>query len=319
MRKLFTTIMTIFLVFVIYLFIKELLLIGASLDRLNEQFDVAFYVLIGLVLIWSLGRPLIDYLRQPPVVLLESYARGERESTVKLAKRVLKHSGPSDPLRKTLDDAIRAGELEPMRQAVEAYYAKRFDEIETLIKEKGKACFTYVALSQNGVLDTLLILGINLDLLAKIYRHLRLRQSPGDFLAFYRNVLTGAAVTGLYEEFDEELIEFVENQTEQSITKIPFAQVFVSSLLQGYGNAYLTHFLGYVTLNTYRHMIMGSPGSDDIRKQSRRDARKAVNALIKSPVDYLGRYLHKKGGKWKDKTLGFAFSKRSETEGKDSR
>ncbi len=319
MRKVISTVMTVFFVFVVYLFIKELLIIGTSLDRLNEQFDVVFYLLIGGLLTWYLGRPMIDYLRQPPVALLNSYAGGDQVSTLKLAKRVRKHLDPSDPTKADLDRAIAAEDKEAMREAVGVYYESRFEEIEQLIKDKGRACFTYVALSQNGVLDTLLILGINLDLLAKIFRHLRLRQSPKDILAFYRNVITGAAVTGLYEEFDEELIEFVENQTEQSITKIPFAHVFVSSLLQGYGNAYLTHFLGYVTLNTYRYMIMGEPLSDDIRKKSRRDARKAVNTLIKSPVDYLGRYLQKKGGKWKDKTLGFAFQKKGDTEGNGSR
>jgi hypothetical protein len=124
-------------------------------------------------------------------------------------------------------------------------------EAEKIAVEWAKRVFLGTALSQNGVLDMLVILGAHMTMVRRIAGVFYQRPTPRDLLYLYSNVAGTAFLSYALEEVD--LAEQIEPMVESAmggLTAIPvlgaMVTPLVSAIMDGAANAFLTLRIGLI-------------------------------------------------------------------------
>jgi hypothetical protein len=130
--------------------------------------------------------------------------------------------------------------------------------------------FVTTAISQNGSLDSLLVLAAQSKLILEIARVYYQRPTIRDLLFLYSNVGATAFVAGELEDLDlsEQIQPVVASVMGSAAGAIPgfgaATNLFVSSVLTGTGNAFLTLRVGIITRQYCRAIVL--PERRTIRK-----------------------------------------------------
>lgn len=173
---------------------------------------------------------------------------------------------------------------------LEGYYRKRSAEAKAAAATSATQCFAVVAANQNSVLDAVMILIFNISMMHKIYSAFRMRDSFLNILRFYRSTVLQASVSGLFESLDDEIVEILSSRSVELTRKIPFADVIMSSILQGFANGYMTYYYGYLSILSFERTLYGTQESDvSLRRRARRDTRSFMLSMVGKPLDQLAR------------------------------
>ncbi len=138
------------------------------------------------------------------------------------------------------------------REEIEAALRTLDADADELTKQAASRVFLATAVSQNGSLDALFVLGLQSRLVWDIARVYRQRPSLRDMGWLYANVVTTAFVAGEIEEMDlsQQLQPVVQNALGAAAGAIPGLQVassvVASSIISGTANAFLTLRVGVV-------------------------------------------------------------------------
>jgi hypothetical protein len=139
------------------------------------------------------------------------------------------------------------------RQEIEAALRQLDGNADDLTKKTASRVFLATALSQNGSLDALFVLGLQTRLVWDIAHVYRQRPSLRDMGWLYSNVLATAFVAGEIEDLDlsQQIQPVVQNALGAAAGALPGLQVassvVASSLVSGTANAFLTLRVGVVT------------------------------------------------------------------------
>ncbi len=139
------------------------------------------------------------------------------------------------------------------RDDVEAALRHLDAAADEITKKTASRVFLATALSQNGSLDSLFVLGLQTRLVWQVAHVYRQRPSLRDMGWLYGNVLTTAFVAGEIEELDlaEQIQPVVQNALGAAAGAVPGLQVassvVASSIVSGTANAFLTLRVGVVT------------------------------------------------------------------------
>lgn len=204
----------------------------------------------GQALLWTLvvfyaacvAVPLFLWLRLPRSLVPPKHAEGPE------LERYL------DGLRKRLRANPRlTGTALETREDVERALRRLDADANALIKAAASRVFLTTALSQNGSLDALFVLGWQTRLVWDIAHVYRQRPSLRDMGWLYVNVMTTAFVAGEIEDLDlaQQIRPVMQSVLGGAAGAVPGLQtasaVVASSIVSGSANAFLTLRVGVVT------------------------------------------------------------------------
>lgn len=137
---------------------------------------------------------------------------------------------------------------------------------EEVVKAAGSRAFLLTAVSQNGALDSLIVLGLQSRLVLDVARVYSQRPSPREITWLYANVFTTAFMAGQIEDMDmAEIVQPVVSTALGSVAStvpaaiIPGAQpavnLFLNSVISGSANAFLTLRVGIVAQQQCRALV----------------------------------------------------------------
>ncbi len=138
------------------------------------------------------------------------------------------------------------------REQMEAALRQLDADADELTKKAASRVFLATAVSQNGSLDALFVLGLQSRLVWDIARVYRQRPSLRDIGWLYANVMAAAFVAGEIEEMDlsQQIQPVVQNALGAAASAVPGLQVassvLVASIISGTANAFLTLRVGVV-------------------------------------------------------------------------
>ncbi len=138
------------------------------------------------------------------------------------------------------------------REDMEAALRQLDADADELTKGAASRVFLATAVSQNGSLDALFVLGLQSRLVWDVARVYRQRPSLRDMGWLYANVMTTAFVAGEIEEMDlsQQIQPVVQNALGAAAGAVPGLQVassvLVASIVSGTANAFLTLRVGVV-------------------------------------------------------------------------
>ena len=178
--------------------------------------------------------------------------------------------------------------------------------INSRIKEWAKTVFVITAVSQNGKMDSLAVIGINLRLISDIVKASGFRPTKPQMIKLYIKVLTTSLITYITStvltdamDFDPtDAVDDISNIPDNSVDvdgldlgtslvtklrKLPLAGVLLESAIEGTVNALMTLRIGYVTkayLMQGPNALSGIQAKRKVKRQAIKDSFKAFPSVI---------------------------------------
>lgn len=225
----------------IVILINQVLQLSQFAAAINPTFgQVVFWLLLTLIGV-GVAVPLILLVRLPPALVPPTVESGPEFDT-HLAL-----------LRKRLStNVITRGRPMASKEEVEAALGVLDAVAQEKIEQAGRRAFLTTAISQNGALDALVVFGIQARLVWDIAGVYSQRPNWRELTYLYSNVLTTAFIAGELDDADmaeamEPALSAVLGSAAGLIPGLQIAsELFVSSVMSGTANAFLTLRVGVI-------------------------------------------------------------------------
>ncbi len=294
------------MLFVIFYFIvvvsQTMIDLGNWVSRGNIYFLYAYYGVLVLLAIIYLVVPIIDYFDRPSFVHIENLMNDD----LKAAKRVRRY------LLKVLDEEEKLGlkEIDPkdlpaLKKWVMTYVTQTTATFDKIIKSYAFKLTSTVLLSPNAFIDGLAILYGNSSMIYQLSKKIKFRYTSKELFNMYFAVLSVASVSGLIEEFDDEIEELIRGvveefseamsqETGKSVgDSIPFLNIAVKAstiLFQAAGNYAFIMYNGKRFKYTVNNLVAEERKTEEgIRKLARKEARISKYVYVQDMIKRMGR------------------------------
>lgn len=193
------------------------------------------------------------------------------------------------------------------REEIEAAVKQLDGVADELSKQAASRVFLATAVSQNGSLDSLLVLGLQSRLVWGIAHVYRQRPSLRELGWLYANVVTTAFVAGEIEDMDlsQQIQPVVQNALGAAVGSVPGLQaagtVVVSSIVTGTANAFLTLRVGVVARRYCGSMTR--PDKSSLRRYAFAEAAAMLGAIVASGAAKIAGAIAKASGRTVTKTV----------------
>lgn len=260
--------------------VNQLVQFSEVLSRISPVLGQISFGLFMLVLLLAVLTPVYLYAKLPGPLIPPKETDGpvHDEYIRKLAKRL-----SSNPVV----DADSVEGLENLKAVI-----RQLDEKSDLsIKRSANRAFITTAISQNGALDALFILGLQFRLIWEIAHIYEQRPSIKDMSFLYTNVLVTAFIASSIDE--AEYYEIVESSMSQGIgsvlSMVPGTALIVNSAITGSSNAFLTLRIGKVTQQYCGSLVRQE--RQTVRNSATAKAAKMLAGIVYDGSKKLVRYM----------------------------
>lgn len=274
----FSTAVTILVLIVI---VNQVVQFSGFLGQINPWLGQVSLGIFLMILLLALLTPVYLYVKLPGPLIAPAIDNGPE-----FDKYIQKLSGrlSENPIVKQ----------EKVKSLDEVKSAIRFldDESDKSIRRSANRAFITTAISQNGALDALFILGLQFRLIWDVAHIYEQRPSLKDLSFLYSNVLVTAFIASSIDE--AEYYEIVESSMSQGIgsmvSMLPGTALVVNSAITGSSNAFLTLRIGKVTQQYCGSLVRQK--RQTIRNSATAEAAKMLAGIVyggsKKLVKYMG-------------------------------
>ncbi len=257
------------LFFIILIIISSVLQLGERLRTIHVYLEWGFYGLSTILFTILIIRPLMIVIFSPTFSIdnlftEEESARKNYSMYKKVTKNLINENYLSDEEKQILKDNLN----NPVELKIAL--SKIFDstikkELNKIIVSHAESVFMTTAISQNGRLDAIAVLTINLKLIKELVVKCGFRPSYAALGKLSFNVLTSAIIAESLE--DMKFSELFPQSTLNALAEMPIIKTVTGSLAQGAGNALLSLRVGIVCRN-YLFMNLKGLNRREIRKMA---------------------------------------------------
>lgn len=320
-RNLITFSVAVILLFFIFL-LGNIITIGDKLGETSPLLEWIFYALIlGLIanyLLW----PVVKLWKAPAFPTLNVDGVCDALQLKSFAKRLINNCDYiADDILRTQHQVSQKATLKGIETDVsklKEFIAKEINlriegskelnvlGINSRIKEWAKTVFVITAVSQNGKMDSLAVIGINLRLISDIVKASGFRPTKPQLIKLYIKVLTTSLITYISSSVLTDVMDFdptdvvydvpnvasdsidvdgldIGNSLVDKLRKLPLAGVLLESAIEGTINALMTLRIGYVTksyLMLGPNALSGIKAKRKVKRQAIKDSFKTFPSVI---------------------------------------
>lgn len=259
--------------------------VGERLRSISKYLEYGFYVL-SILLFWVLiVNPIRIILFSPTfsiITVLDEADNKEFKVYQKVASNMMKNDLLSEDEKKLIKDNLHnKKELVNVMNKIFDTTIKK--EINGIIFRNAKTVMISTAISQNGRLDMLTVLTVNLKMIKEIVLKCGFRPSYAKLGKLSVNVLTTALIAETLEGLD--INDLFPQSTANVIAEIPLVKPVMNSFVQGISNALLTMRVGFVT-RRYLFSETKVPSKAEIRKGAIKESIKMLPSVISDVIAY---------------------------------
>lgn len=225
----------------------SVLQIGNQLASLHEYAPYAFYGLSIILAYFLIVRPVLIILFSPSFSIdttLDRNPRREYRVFKKVAKRLL----VNDDLPEVMKENIKASMRDPkmLRDALNNAYNHHIKKkMNQVIRDHAKTVMVSTAISQNGRLDFITVIVVNIRMIKNLVVMCGFRPSYRNLAKLVVNVFTTALIAEGLENLN--ISDILPQSTMNMLGEIPLIRPIMSSVIEGVSNALLTLRIGIVT------------------------------------------------------------------------
>lgn len=257
----------------------------------NEYIEIGFYIFMGLLFLNYIIRPWIGYIRKPSMADYTKMFDGDEKKAKRIKKYLQKHLTQEE--RVTLTPL----EEENLNQWVRSYLDNAVDGFNVISRSYAFKVSSAVLFSPNAFLDGITILYGNASMVYTLSKKVHIRYNIKDLWEMYFSIMSVASISGLIEEYDDFIIDMMEELLEdlsekmgeeagktitEAIPIVNLAAKTMSFLIQSAGNyAYLIY-----NGRRFKKMIQNvyveeRLSKEDINSEARKEARKSKLSYVK--------------------------------------
>lgn len=320
-RNLITFSIAIILLILIFL-LGNIITIGDKLGEASPFLEWTFYVLILGMVTYYLLWPVVKLWKTPAFPSLNVDGMWDTLQLKSFAKRLINNCDYiADDILRAQHQVSQKATLKGIETDVsklKEFIAKEINlriegskelnvlGINSRIKEWAKTVFVITAVSQNGKMDSLAVIGINLRLISDIVKASGFRPTKPQLIKLYIKVLTTSLITYISSNVLTDTMDFdptdvvndvpnvasdsvdvdgldIGNSLVDKLRKLPLAGVLLESAIEGTINALMTLRIGYVT-KTYLmqgpNALSGIMAKRKVKRQAIKDSFKAFPSVI---------------------------------------
>ncbi|HPE00108.1 MAG TPA: DUF697 domain-containing protein [Bacillota bacterium] len=280
--------------FLVMIIISAVLDLGEKLRNIHPYVEYAFYGVSIILFIILFIRPLFMIIFAPSFSLDELFSEEENAKKnysmyKKVAKNLMEEDIISDEekekITNSLDDVL---ELKKTLSNVFDETIKK--ELNKMIISHAETVFLSTAISQNGKLDAIAVITINLKLIKNLVLKCGFRPSYYSLGKLSVNVLSTAIIAESLEDMN--FSELFPSTGVNALAEIPLLKTITGSFAQGVGNALLSLRVGIIARN-YLFMNIKGLKKNEIRKLAFGEAvillpRVLVESMKKLPPRFKG-------------------------------
>ena len=273
------------LIFLLLILVSNVLDVGEKLRNINKYLEYGFYVLSVLLLYFLIINP-IRIILFAPTFSIVTVLDEENNKNYKVYKKVAKTLLENKDLDENDKLKIKSGltNKEELKETISRIYDSSIKkQINKIILKNAKTVFISTAISQNGKLDMLTVLSINIKMIKDIVNRSGFRPSYAKLGKLSIRVLSTALIAENLEGLD--FTDVFPQSTTSFLAEVPLVKPIASSVLNGLSNALLTLRVGICT-RRYLFSDMNKVTQDDIRKRSIKESVMMLPILVKDCISF---------------------------------
>lgn len=265
--------------------ISSVISVGERLRNISKYLEYSFYVLSVLLLWFLIINPVRIILFSPTfsiVTVLEEANSKDFRVYQKVANNMLKNELIKDKEKEEIKKNLyNKKELVPVMNKVFDTTIKK--EINKIIFKNAKTVMISTAISQNGRLDMITVVSVNLKMIKEIVVKCGFRPSYAKLGKLSANVFMTSLIAESLEGLD--VNDLFPQSTANFLAELPLVKPIMNSFVQGISNALLTMRIGFVT-RKYLFSDAKSASKEEIRRGAIKESIKMLPGVIAEVIAY---------------------------------
>lgn len=282
------------LFFMVLMIVSSVLELGERLGRISIYVEYSFYGVSAILFTILFLRPIFLVIFSPSFSLDELFTEEENaKKNYSMYKKVGRNLLSEDYISEEDKLAISNSMSDAIQ--LKANLSRIFDdtikkELNEMIVSHAETVFISTAISQNGRLDAIAVLTINLKLIKNLVVKCGFRPSYYSLGKLSVNILSTAIIAESLEDMN--FSELFPNTGANALAEIPLLKTITGSFAQGMGNALLSLRVGIICRN-YLFMNIKGLKKNQIRKLAFGEAvvllpRVLIESMKKLPSRFKG-------------------------------
>ncbi len=268
--------------------LSSVLNVGERLTKISPYVEYGFYVFTFILFFILVLRPILIILFQPTFSIEclfdeNEYAKRNYHMYKKVARNLLKVDYLTDDDKSKLLEAMSEPKVLKLELS-HLFDTKIKKELNKIIIKNAETIMISTAISQNGRLDFLAVLVVNLRLIKSLVVECGFRPSMAALAKLSINVLLTSLIAEGLEGLD--FGELFPNTTANTLTDIPLIRPIASSIFQGLGNALLSLRVGIICRN-FLFMNIKGISKKELRKGAFKESVTLMPKVIKESISLL--------------------------------
>ncbi len=265
--------------------LSSVLAVGERLRKIHEYVEYGFYVLAFLLVYILILNPMRIILFAPTfsiAAVLDNNVKQKRRTYKKVTKNIIKRGSLVDEDKELLKQSLKKNE--DIQLALDNYFNNSLkSEINKIIIRNAKSVMVSTAISQNGRLDFISVIVVNLKMIKEIVQKAGFRPSYSKLGKLAANVFSTAMIAEGLEGLD--FRDIFPASTTNFLSEIPLIRPIASSIIQGISNALLTIRIGIVT-RRYLFSEYKALNKDEVRVSSIKESLKILPKVLKDVLNF---------------------------------
>lgn len=244
--------------------------IGERLRKIHVSVEIAFYVLVFLIVFLVIINPIRIILTSPSFEIcttLDPDSHKVRSVYRAVARNMAKNQNVDEEHRLLLTKYKNYDELQMNMTVVFHDCIKK--NLNNIIIKKAKTVLISTAICQNARMDMITVFSVNLNMIKDLVIECGFRPNMTNLSKLTINVFSTALIAEGLESIS--IDDILPNSVNNALGQIPFIKPVMASVTQGIANALLTIRIGCVT-RKYLFRDGNIITKEDIRKSAFKDS-----------------------------------------------
>lgn len=266
------------LIVIFFILLSNILSVGERLMTIHPYLSYGFYGISVLLVYFLIVNPIRVIVFSPTFTVDAMLSDDVKRHKIykDAAKVLIENNNIPDEDKELLKSNL--SNSNDLKEALQTVFKTTINKnIQNTIVANSKSVLVTTALSQNGNLDMLSVLILNLKMIREIVELSGFRPSYPYLAKLSVNVMVTSLIAEGIE--DIEMTEYMPTKISETITDIPFLKTISSSIIGGVANAMLTCRVGIVT-QKYLYNDNKLLNKKDIRRKAMKDSLKLMPQII---------------------------------------
>ena len=260
-----------------FIFLSNVMSVGLKLREIHQYVEYGFYGLAVILMYILIINPLRVIIFAPTFSIDALLDDSKKYRLYKDAAKILltnEHLTEEDKALITTN----IKDKDKLKESLSTIFNTTIkDEMNKLIIKNSETVLVSTALSQNGNLDMLSVIAINLKMIKEIVELSGFRPTYPNLAKLSLNVLVTSIIAEGLDDLD--VGELLPNKISETLTDLPFLKTISSSILSGIANGMLTCRIGVVT-RTYLFRDNKLLDKKQIRRLAYKESIKMMPIII---------------------------------------